>query len=332
MINMTETTQQLTQGKNTVVITGELATNNLEVKVSAKGVEYITGYVDIKTAENETHRVNFFEMATFNSGKENNAFKGLRTAMDTKVSIADIAEGKVAETVPSKVRVTGGQLEMNDYYHGATEQVVSTPRVSGRYIADLKLDAKGNLPQFGATFQVQGVLQKKVVKEDNNGDVKVTLQLLNPDFRGTLTPIELVAYGGAAEHFEANVDNGQALFLEGNLKNIYERHEKEVQLEGMFGEPMIETTQRTVREWVVTRGGNLTYGTGVNEVNWDDAELLRKALAERETMLAGLKGKYEERQGKKKASSDPFATPAGNDPFAEAKEEVDLGALGNMFG
>ena len=32
---MTETTQQLTQGKNTVVITGELATNNLEVKVSA---------------------------------------------------------------------------------------------------------------------------------------------------------------------------------------------------------------------------------------------------------------------------------------------------------
>lgn len=332
---MTETKTQLTQGENEVEIVGYLATKDLVIGVSKKGATYIRGHVDVKVGENETHRVKIFEMEKFKSGKDNPAFKGLKTVMETKLSIADIAEKPELEgRKPSYVRIGAGELSINDYYQKDTDEVVSYPEIKGKFISEVKTDASGNLPKPSAMFKVAGILDKKKMKEQEDGTAFLEFTILNIDFFGNIIPVNLVARDKAAEYIDSNYEAGDGLFLHGKLRNYYKRDTKTVEMENGFGEPTVEVTQVTVREWEVVGGHLLAEGKN----NYDDTALIRQAKATRDTMLASKKEEYltyQKEKGANQAGNSVAGAGStfGGDGFDLDKAKKDSAVdLGGLFG
>lgn len=104
---MTQNTE-LRQLQNTVEIVGTLKSKELQVKVSKKGNQYITGKLVVQSKfDNKINEISVkvFIMAT------SKLFKGAETVMNEYKSI----ESHGAEA--DRVRITG-ELDLNEYYNG----------------------------------------------------------------------------------------------------------------------------------------------------------------------------------------------------------------------
>ena len=325
-------TQQLTQGKNTVQVVGVLAKNNLKqgtVKQGKnKGKKYINGSIEVKVSDHESHTLNFFEMETFNSGAKNNAYNNLLvTLQGHNISIADIASGDAPEGAkPTVVRVSGGQLESNDYYSTKINQLKSEPQVTGRYISQVKPKMDGTMEKFGSRFQVEGVIDKIQELEETDGSMYVRLLVLNFDFRGNVVPLELTVRGTGAEFVAGNATKGDAFAFHGELRNVFERKEEVVEMDGGFGEPTVKVSQIFIREWLVKGGKPLTSGH-----NYDNTELIEKAKAEREKYLASLEEKAKATKPTPKADNNLFSEPEDNKKEVEAGG-LDMSDMESLFG
>lgn len=312
-------TTTLTQSENKVTLVGVLAQNNLKQGKTKDGREYINGNIVVKTGSDEEHYVQFFEMAKFKSGQENSAYKGLQTVMKTKVSIADIAE-KGLDVKPSVVRVSGGVMEVNDYYNKETKQVVTRQQVTGRFIGDAKPDSQGNQPQPVAQFNGEGIVNKVVYQEEQE---KATIEILVVGYGGRVEPLTYTVYGKGAEYI-STLDKGEAIMFNGVLRNLFKEEQIVTEMTEGFGEPTIETKRTAVREWEI-RGAQPM--KAVN--NYDEVDLVRQALAQREVHLASVK-----EDGEKRSSNSTGNAPAKKDDnfnFGEAlntvSEEVDMDGL-----
>lgn len=322
------TTQQLVQGENTMQVIGYLAQNNLKKGTTNDGRNYINGNIEVKVSDNEQYRIDYFTMEKKSNGEPNKIYESLETAMN-KVSLADIANNaEYADQKPAYVQASGS-LDINDWYSEATDQVNSFAKLSGLFLREARPDKEGNLPKPQATFRVAGFISKKFLDEESES-MKFTL--MNVDFRGNLIPVELTTYGSGVEFIES-VETGEPVYIYGEMENIFERVEKLVEMEGGFGEPEVRVETKTKREWVAKGGRPLP----PEQFNYDDVELVRTAVAQRETMLSGKKDEFLKRK-KGGAGSNAFTNVTkSKDPLAtftggnEAREKVDTDELGDLF-
>lgn len=340
---MTNKTQQLTTGANELEVVGTLIENNLELKVSKSGRNYVSGYVKVRTGENEDQYINVFEMEKTKSGKDNPSYQSIATSMKGMKSLADIIamtpEGQEPESEPTYIQITG-ELDRNEYFNTRSGELVSEQRLKGKFFSSQRsFDSEGNKRPAKAEFKASGIIEKLNEFEDN-GKPMLRLSLLVPSWNGNIRPFEFtVRDPQGVDAITSQFGMGDAFLITSGLARNFFKEEQIVE-EAMWGAPEVTTVRKALREWEIK---GMTRPTGTNYE--DNPELVREAKNVREQYLASLESKAKERDTQRGDSSNdsPFAatTTANNDPFAvntNAKtktEEVPVEAfeeLGDLFG
>jgi hypothetical protein len=291
--------QNVRQADNKVVVEGILAEKRIEVKTSQKNEKFITGDLDIQVSENEVHTVSVFSKELKKDGSENGVFKGLETVMNEYKSIADVG---IEEA--DKVRVTNGDIRLNEYY-GQDEQLKSYPQINTNFINRVQAGEEFN-PR--AEFEVEVVVRN--VKPETNKEAEETgravLEGYIPLFGGRVIPFTFTVGEEGAEYVQDNYESGNTVFVYGQIVNFKEKIVKKT--EAAFGKDKETITYNTVREYLITGGGE-----PYDEENTKayDIELIQKALVERETYLTEMKNRKQE--NKKEENKGGFGSKAGGD-------------------
>ena len=144
------------------------------------------------------------------------------------------------------------------------------------------------------------------------------------DFRNAILPVELVVHNkGGIKYFESLDASPKNLVFTKvwgkiNSETIVDRREEE----SAFGEPAVKEFSRSVREWVITGTSkpDAVYEIG-DEQNGITEEEIKKAMADREVYLAGVKKRADEYQasrnrGNAGTSNVVAAAPAAQGGFA----------------
>lgn len=291
----------LRQAHNEVAVEGLLQEVRLEERKTGDGREFIGGEIDIEVSEGSIHTFRVFSMKLKKDGSENGIFKGLLTVKDEYLSTA-----KVGKESADKVRVTAGQLGINDYV-GGDGQVKSYPQLSTNFINRVQANDEFS-PK--AEFEVELVIQSIIEETDKEGEEtgRIKLKGFVPQFGGGIAPLEFVAEGEGAEYIKDTYEKGQTVKIYGDIVNKVEI--TKIHEEVGFGKPKEKVKRNFVREYLIT-GGLEPYDE--ENVNTYDVKAIGKALTEREVHLEGLIKKAEEKakggsKGAKKEEKKGFGS------------------------
>ena len=299
---------------NAVYLEGRLYQHKLEMKVSGEnsknpGTQYIRGTVDIATDDKNLNIVTVhytYEPAVYGSGKTNSKFNALK----------DIAEGKYLTVmkdgadVATKIRISSS-IGLNDFYSlrdkddNGEPKLVSAKRNEGGFItilSTLKDEKLRNV--FETDIVITGFSTKEATENyPEKGIVKGAIF----DFRGNLLPVNFsVLDPNAIAYFEGlEASSSNPVFTKIKGREINTSVKKEITVAGAFGDEVRES-ESTNRDWVITWAAVDPYEFD-SEETLTVAELAAAAKA-RETMLAELKGRFDESQKSKEVAT---ATAAG---------------------
>lgn len=310
----------LKQTENKVVIEGLVAENNLEIvaakrKIDGKDVDdrKVQGTLEIRTGEDETQTVKVFMWEKKKDGNPNKKFAGFETLANELKSIADVGQAEA-----SKVKITDGELTLNEYY-GQDGKFKQFPQVTAGYSGFVNRVEEGKPFELRAEFTDLEIIVSKVVEEFTRGEDaeptgRVIVEGYTVNHAGVVSPQKFVVEeGGGAEYVMDNFEKGKLATVYGKLVNIQKEH---IKFEEMgFGKPKEVKTYEYVREQVIT-GGSI-YDTDVKEDKKIDLEVLKSALQQRELHLASLKSDNENKDnngGAKppvKGSSNPSVDIGG---------------------
>ena len=287
---------------NVCKIEGILSEIDIQPKTLMKnGVETkaIGGVIKIRvdTVINGTNTVlevpvHMFASQLTNAGQPNPAYESIERVMKEYVSIAasDI-------TKADRVRITKGQITMNEYY-GQNGQLVSFPRITTSFVS--KISAADCKPD--ATFSVTFMVGNKGFETDRDG-VETDRYKINgfiPQFGGKVDVVPFVAVNKGVVDAVSNYWNeGDTVKAAGKL-NFSQSTETRLQ-EVDFGDPIETTRTINISELVIT-GGSATPLEGEYALNEND---VAEALAQRKARLAELK---EKSQNKGTAGKAPATT------------------------
>lgn len=278
----------LREAENVVEIVGVLAEKRLEEVVDSNGVRVIRGELDIQTAENEVHTVRVYVSEKKKDGSESPAFKGFKTVMEEYKSIA--SHGKEAA---DKVEITSGRLGVNEYW-GQDGQLKSYPQITTYFINRVKSQEKFT-PKAEVT--VEAFIMSITPEYDKNGEEtgRLLVKTVIPVYEGKVIPFTFIApvENGIAEHIGNNWEAGGTVTINADIINRVET--KEVEQKVSFGRAKVKTITNTIREYVIV-GGLDPYEEDNPKAY--SRELIKKALAEREIYLEGLKNKKNDAQTK----------------------------------
>ncbi len=306
---MAENQTVLREAENQVVIEGTL----LEVRhtewKSGKGLNI---ELDIETAENEVHTITGMSKYKKDDGSDNGIAKGYQTVIDEYKSVA--ANGREEA---DKVRVTQGRIGLNEYF-GQDEKLRSFPQLSTNFVNRVQAGEEFN-PR--AEFEVEVFV--KNVKPETNKDAEETgraeVEGFIPLYGGKVIPFTFKVTAEGSEYVQDNYEPGQTVKFYGDIINYKEKIVTEEAV--AFGKPKEKISYKTVREYVITGGGE-PYDE--DNVKAYDIELIKKALTERELFLQELKNrnnepKKEEKKGgfntKKDKPADKPKISANDLPF-----------------
>lgn len=287
-------------------------------KSTHPGTEYIQGELNVATDDEASNVVTIWfqyvpKVWPAKNGKperENPTYAELARLINTAKTFE--SDG----TAATKVRVSGN-LDVNDFYTREGE-LASPKRIRGGFVHVLN----GPISPNPATFDIECILSQAINKEVEDGDDYLTLKGYTFDFRNSILPFEVnVRIPAAITYFEnQEISNSNPLVtnIKGNIVSAIVN--KEVEVESAFGEPVIEISTRTVRTWDVTWAAK-------EPMDWDDESTitkmeLKKALQEREDMLAAEKKRQDEwkaSQGSSFSATTPAAktsAPEDDDDFA----------------
>lgn len=306
---MAENKNTVRQADNEVVIEGILQEVRLDVKETKETKEqFITGDIDIEVGEGSVHTVSVFSKALKKDGTENGIFKGLNTVKDEYLSVA-----KVGKEEADKVRITSGELGINDYV-GGDGQLKSYPEQTTNFINRI-----GSNEEFEpkAEFEVELFVHTVNDEVKNNEETgRVIVKGIVPLYGGRVAPLEFVAAGEGADYIRDNYEPGHTVRLFGEIVNHVEvkKTEKEVG----FGKPKEVVKRKFTREYLIT-GGSEPYEE--DDANNFSVDSIQKAMAEREVYLEGLlaKKKASNDQPKKEDKKPGF----GGKPAADKKAKKD---------
>jgi hypothetical protein len=301
------------QARNRVTIEGILSEIELKYGSFMKNgasVESIGGLIKVRTTqvfngEEKTLEipVHMFATKITNSGSLNPAFQSIERVMNTYVSIAAAGEEKA-----DRVRITGGQIQMNEFYN-QNGSFVSYPRITTSFITNnVKREEYSPKAEFTLEMVVASKGPEINVEGEDTGRYKVTGIVPQYGDKVDVVPF-FCSNDNVANAVDTYWNEGDTVSLSGKI-NFSSKTEKKL-VEQDFGEPVEKINTINVSDLIITGGdstpleGEFAFAT----------EEIQAALGRRKAAL-------EERKAKDLSRVKTHATPTIE---AVAKGGFDVG-------
>lgn len=313
---MTEV-KQIPQFDNEAILEGVVTECDIAKKeFNGKDGKYfaLSGNIVIQTAENETHKAQYFVKELKKDGDVNGIYTNVETVLNELVTVQDIAQGKAPEgAVASKVRVRG-ELSLNEYY-GQDGKLRSFPQVKGVFLNRVKDEAEYN-PK--ATYDVEGIVKSvKAEFKDEEETGRQKVELLIPTYSGAI-PVEFISRAEDGEYIADNFEPATSVNLYGNMINF---SKKIVRLEEKgFGEAKEKVTYENTRELQIS-GGSVYDEDSPKSL---EVEQIQELQTKRNVYLAELESKQAEKD-KKEEKPQGFGASTPN------KKTVDKSIVAGLF-
>lgn len=266
-------TEKLREAENEVMVEGVLMENRLEFK-PLKTVNAIGGELLIQVSESNIVPVNFFASTTKKDGGKNKIYDSLETIKDQFKSVA-----QYGPELADLVRINRANLQANEFYNAAGN-LISLFRVRSNFANRVTGEYSP-----GVSFQVEAYLQgitEELVNDEVTG--RLMIKGVVPMYGGRISLLTFfVEDPSGIEYIQNSYSIGDTVKLAGTINNDVEKIEKTEEME--FGDDIVKSFERTKRELIVTKGSR------PYEENGFDAELIKKAMVEREVELKNLKEK-----------------------------------------
>ena len=301
----------LRQAENRVRIEGILSEINLKYGSFVKNgatVDNIGGNIKILVhqtinSEDITLEIPVYMFATkfTNAGKPNPAYESIEKVMTEYVSIASGA----GEAGADKVRITNGNIRMNEYYN-QQGQLVSFPRINASFVTK----ATGEFRPEASWSLEFAVSSMDFVTDADGVEVepkKLRIKVIVPQYGGKVDTMEFYATNPRViDAITSYWENQKTYSAKGRLN--FTNTTREVIEECDFGEPDVRIQTVSVSELIVTKG---TQSAMEDDMEFKPADLAA-ALKEHKAYLETLKDK---------TSQKPHSTPAPT----SSNQEFDLG-------
>lgn len=236
--------EDLKQMLNRVTIQGTLMDNSIENKVDKKGRKYLSGELEVMTDNDYIIPVSVFAYELKNSGEKNTIYERLSKLIDFP------SARTVGIQKAPKLAISNARIEDNSFYSEKDNRIVSNWRIGASFIRTAAAEAVNQ-----NSFEVQGVISsiKEVVDREGNSTDAYDLKLLNVAFGNKVNELTLRFDDPAAvKYINNNYNVGDLVTLCGQI--VYEQHERVVEKELGFGEPIKQTYTNTVRLLRITAG------------------------------------------------------------------------------
>lgn len=300
---------------NRTVVEGYLYDNSLverEYSANAKrpGVKYITGTVDIATDEELTNVIPVHFSFVSDPESDEKGYTAKKSRYDALVNIMNgtiksvMKDGKDSA---AKLQISSA-IALNEFYssRNGTPELVSAKRNEGGFIRS-QSTLNENEHERG-TFDVDMIIigtSRMEANPERDLPEKMVLKGYIFDFRNAIMPIEFsVLNPGAMNYFEnLEPSKNNPVYTHVKGEQISSTIMRKITEESAFGEAKVRMVPSTRKDWVINWAQPEVYDYGAEEVLTNDE--VRKALADRELMLADLKSRSENAP-----SAIPAATPA----------------------
>ena len=301
----------LRQAENKVRIEGILSEINLKYGSFVKNgatVDNIGGNIKVLVhqtinGEDIALEIPVYMFATkfTNAGKPNPAYESIEKVMTEYVSIAS----GVGEAGADKIRITNGNIRMNEYYN-QQGQLVSFPRVNASFITKATGEFR---PE--ASWSLEFAVSSMDFVTDADGieiePKKLRIKVIVPQYGGKVDTMEFYATNPRViDAITSYWENQKTYSAKGRLN--FTSTTREVIEECDFGEPDVRIQTVSVSELIVTKG---TQSAMEDDMEFKPADLAA-ALKEHKAYLETLKDK---------TSQKPHSTPAPT----SSNQEFDLG-------
>ena len=222
--------------------------------------------------------VHMFAAANKNDGNPNPAYSSIEKIMTTYNSIA-----AVGEDMADGIRITGGQIQMNEYYSQNTGKLVSFPRISASFVNKVAKNDLKPCATFSAVFVVGEA--DYILDKDGCPTDKFRVRGILPQWGGKVDVVDFIAANeNVANAIQSTWEQGQTVKGSGRLN--FSSETKTVTKEVAFGDPVEESRTFSISELVLTGGSEPMEG----EFAYDAGEI-QTALAERKARLEESKNK-----------------------------------------
>lgn len=269
------------------------------------GQEFWSGTIQIATDEAGLNVIPVhytFVLPTFGNGETDSRFSAFE-----KITSEEKTWLKVGKENAEMIRLTPSG-DLNDFYIVNDDRAVSAQRNEGGFITFIKELAPEGTSRNKFTYDM--IINKVTVvepKEDTDDVLHARIHGVIFNFRGAILPWDLIAYNPKAiEYFEGlGVSSAEPIYTQvwGSIKNTTIKVEKEV--ENAWGEPMIEYSERTRREWVIEGSKPQLY-----DFTEEDMADLQKKIGDRNVHLEEVKSAAIEYANNQKIATQ--STPAPN--------------------
>ena len=297
---------------NTERIEGRIYQHNLTIKTvqnqtSANyGKEFISGNLEVAVDEAGLNviPVHFtYVTEQTSSGKTNATFTNLKRIIDE-----DNTWIKVGKDNALKVRIDTA-LALNDFYT-QDGNLVSVKTNEGGFVSFVNGDLcpENERNTFAADMVITKVDRVEANPEKNINEDYVTVRGAIFNFRNDLLPVDfIVRHPDGMKYFEnLEVSNSAPIYTKVWGKIECKTIVNSISEESAFGESSVRTYERKTKEWDITGTAKVPYDFG--DENILTAEDVRKAMQNRETMLAEIKARSDEYRASKAATTTPAAT------------------------
>ena len=276
------------QSENVVKIEGILAETDIEDKTflkDGKQQEAMGGSITIRVEQTIGEKlvvsdipVYMFATKLTKKGTPNPAYENIKNIKDNYVSI-----GASDEAHADKVRVTNGDIRMNEYY-GRNGNLVSFPRINASFVTRVK-DSEEFNPKAEFTCTAVVLKQDYEQDKDQNETGRYLLQTAIIQYGDKLDVVPFIVENKKAiNYISSNWESGNTVRINGKLNFSY-KVIKEVK-EGAFGDPVVNERTVSTSELIVTGGSEPIEGESAY-----DAQDIKAGLAQRKTKLEEMKNK-----------------------------------------
>ena len=279
----------LRQAENKVKIEGILSEIDLKYGSFVKNgepVETIGGNIKV-LVEQEINKVPttleipvyMFSTKYTKANKINPSYESIETVMKEFVSIAACGDKDKAD----KIRITSGQIRMNEFPSQMTGGIVSTPRVHASFVSRVIGAFK---PE--ATFTVEFMVSEISRMTDRDGveldPPKLNVVAIVPQYGEKVDVVPLHASNpNVISAIENYWESGSCYRASGRLN--FSSTTQTVLEEVDFGEPIEKVRTINISEFLITGGAQAP----LEEENAFSVEDIRKAMAERKERLEAMK-------------------------------------------
>ena len=289
----------LKQKENRVKIEGILS--EIDIKPTSfmkdgRNVEAIGGSIIVKVTQKISGvekelliPVHMFAAKLTNKGTPNPAFESISKVANEFKSIASTGD----ETLADRVRITSGQIRMNEYY-AADGHLVSFPRISASFVNKITNGECKPEATFTAEFAVAAADEEIGRDGEATGRYKITALL--PQYGGKVDVVPMYAESeGVISAVSTYWNVGDTVKANGRLdfSSTTEITYEEVD----FGEP-VEKIRTINKSDLIITGGSQEPLEG--DYAFDNAEI-QSALADRKVRLEAQKDKDMSRAASKAA-------------------------------